>query len=56
MEKNELIIKAKQIGNPYADKLLEDKILSVEDRASLHKIISGSFADGYINGHDAGKK
>lgn len=53
MAKEEIIIKAKQIGDAYADKLLEDKIFSATERASLHKIISGSFADGYINGYDA---
>ena len=53
MAKQEIIIEAKKIGDAYADKMLEGKFLSQSERASLFKVISGSFADGYINGYDA---
>lgn len=53
MAKQEIIIKAKQIGDAYADKILEGKFLSKSERSGLNKIISGAFADGYINGYDA---
>lgn len=53
MAKQEIIIKAKQIGDAYADKMLEGKFLSKSERAGLFAVISGAFADGYINGYDA---
>lgn len=51
MAKEEIIIKAKQIGDAYAEKMLEGKFLSKSERAGLFAVISGAFADGYINGN-----
>lgn len=53
MAKQEIIIKAKQIGDAYAEKMLEGRFLSKSERAGLLAVISGAFADGYINGYDA---
>ena len=53
MAKQEIIIKAKQIGDAYAEKMLEGRFLSKSERAGLFAVISGAFADGYINGYDA---
>ena len=53
MAKEEIIIKAKQIGDAYAEKMLEGRFLSKSERAGLFAVISGAFADGYINGYDA---
>ena len=53
MANQEIIIKAKQVGDAYADKMLEGKFLSKSEWSGLNAIISGAFADGYINGYDA---
>lgn len=46
MPKQEIIIKAKQIGDAYAEKMLEGKFLSMSELSGLNAIISGAFADG----------
>lgn len=53
MAKKEIIIKAKQIGDAYADKFFEGETILIDELSALHAIISGTFADGYINGYDA---
>lgn len=53
MAKQEIIIKAKQKGEAYAEKMLEGKLLSKSERSGLYNVIFGAFADGYINGYNA---
>ena len=53
MAKQEIIIKAKQKGEAYAEKMLEGKLLSKSERSGLYNVIFGAFADGYINAYNA---